>query len=155
MLALWLCLLYSAAAAAPGPPAPARPPPGPPLARLLLRRPPPAAPAPPSRPHQGPDAAAAAEDDEEEEDGAPCSLASFPSGAGARRLPQALIVGVKKGGTRALLEFLRVHPDVRAVGAEPHFFDRHHARGLAWYRRHLVSAEVLKAWLKVTNVDYE
>uniref|UniRef100_A0A8C2ZBC6 Sulfotransferase n=1 Tax=Cyclopterus lumpus TaxID=8103 RepID=A0A8C2ZBC6_CYCLU len=52
----------------------------------------------------------------------------------ARRLPQALIIGVKKGGTRALLEFLRLHPDIRALGSEPHFFDRHYARGLDWYR---------------------
>uniref|UniRef100_A0A1A7XRM2 Sulfotransferase n=2 Tax=Iconisemion striatum TaxID=60296 RepID=A0A1A7XRM2_9TELE len=51
-----------------------------------------------------------------------------------RRLPQALIIGVKKGGTRALLEFLRLHPDIRALGSEPHFFDRHYARGLNWYR---------------------
>ncbi|KAM9210890.1 heparan sulfate glucosamine 3-O-sulfotransferase 6 [Dugong dugon] len=56
------------------------------------------------------------------------------SGHGRRRFPQALIVGVKKGGTRALLEFLRLHPDVRALGSEPHFFDRCYARGLAWYR---------------------
>ncbi|XP_045427404.1 heparan sulfate glucosamine 3-O-sulfotransferase 6 isoform X3 [Pipistrellus kuhlii] len=46
------------------------------------------------------------------------------SGPGRRRFPQALIVGVKKGGTRALLEFLRLHPDIRALGSEPHFFDR-------------------------------
>lgn len=51
-----------------------------------------------------------------------------------RRLPHALIIGVKKGGTRALLEFLRLHPDIRALGSEPHFFDRHYARGLSWYR---------------------
>ncbi|XP_077482761.1 heparan sulfate (glucosamine) 3-O-sulfotransferase 3-like [Stigmatopora argus] len=51
-----------------------------------------------------------------------------------RRLPQALIIGVKKGGTRALLEFLRLHPDIRALGSEPHFFDRHYTRGLEWYR---------------------
>lgn len=51
-----------------------------------------------------------------------------------RRLPQALIIGVKKGGTRALLEFLRLHPDIRALGSEPHFFDRHYARGLDWYK---------------------
>lgn len=56
------------------------------------------------------------------------------SGSGRRRFPQALIVGVKKGGTRALLEFLRLHPDVRALGSEPHFFDRCYERGLAWYR---------------------
>ncbi|XP_048407642.1 heparan sulfate glucosamine 3-O-sulfotransferase 4-like [Stegostoma tigrinum] len=53
---------------------------------------------------------------------------------GLQRLPQAIIIGVKKGGTRALLEAIRVHPDVRAVGVEPHFFDRHYDRGLEWYR---------------------
>uniref|UniRef100_H3AD28 Sulfotransferase n=1 Tax=Latimeria chalumnae TaxID=7897 RepID=H3AD28_LATCH len=53
---------------------------------------------------------------------------------GNKRLPQAIIVGVKKGGTRAVLEFIRVHPDVRAVGTEPHFFDRNYDRGLEWYR---------------------
>ncbi|XP_035389126.1 heparan sulfate glucosamine 3-O-sulfotransferase 3A1 [Electrophorus electricus] len=55
-------------------------------------------------------------------------------GEGSKRLPQAIIIGVKKGGTRALLEFLRVHPDIRAVGAEPHFFDRNYDNGLDWYR---------------------
>uniref|UniRef100_A0A8D0DTK6 Sulfotransferase n=1 Tax=Salvator merianae TaxID=96440 RepID=A0A8D0DTK6_SALMN len=53
---------------------------------------------------------------------------------GEKRLPQALIIGVKKGGTRALLEALRAHPEVRAVGTEPHFFDRNYHRGLDWYR---------------------
>ena len=57
-----------------------------------------------------------------------------PLGEGTKKLPQALIIGVKKGGTRALLEFLRVHPDIRAVGAEPHFFDRNYDNGLEWYR---------------------
>ncbi|KAM4632514.1 uncharacterized protein O3C94_019042 [Discoglossus pictus] len=53
---------------------------------------------------------------------------------GDKRLPQAIIIGVKKGGTRALLEALRAHPDVRAVGVEPHFFDRNYEKGLEWYR---------------------
>ncbi|XP_069503507.1 heparan sulfate glucosamine 3-O-sulfotransferase 2 [Ambystoma mexicanum] len=53
---------------------------------------------------------------------------------GSKRLPQAIIVGVKKGGTRAVLEFIRVHPDVRAMGTEPHFFDRNFDKGLDWYR---------------------
>uniref|UniRef100_A0A8C6YGW1 Sulfotransferase n=1 Tax=Naja naja TaxID=35670 RepID=A0A8C6YGW1_NAJNA len=64
----------------------------------------------------------------------PSFISSFLNGSGTKRLPQAVIIGVKKGGTRALLEFLRVHPDVRAVGAEPHFFDRNYERGLTWYR---------------------
>uniref|UniRef100_A0A3Q3X305 Sulfotransferase n=1 Tax=Mola mola TaxID=94237 RepID=A0A3Q3X305_MOLML len=53
---------------------------------------------------------------------------------GNKKLPNALIVGVKKGGTRAVLEFIRIHPDVRALGTEPHFFDRNYERGLDWYR---------------------
>ncbi|KAM4032747.1 heparan sulfate glucosamine 3-O-sulfotransferase 3A1-like [Anomaloglossus baeobatrachus] len=57
-----------------------------------------------------------------------------PLGEGSKKLPQSIIIGVKKGGTRALLEFLRVHPDIRAVGAEPHFFDRNYEKGLDWYR---------------------
>ncbi|NXA38353.1 HS3S2 sulfotransferase, partial [Eudromia elegans] len=57
-----------------------------------------------------------------------------PPRPGAQRLPQAIVVGVKKGGTRAVLEFIRVHPDVRALGTEPHFFDRNYERGLEWYR---------------------
>ncbi|XP_053327497.1 heparan sulfate glucosamine 3-O-sulfotransferase 6 [Spea bombifrons] len=59
---------------------------------------------------------------------------SIHTGAGSKKFPQAIIVGVKKGGTRALLEFLRIHPDVRALGAEPHFFDRCYDKGLEWYR---------------------
>ncbi|XP_052333970.1 heparan sulfate glucosamine 3-O-sulfotransferase 3B1b [Oncorhynchus keta] len=64
----------------------------------------------------------------------PGAMSSFSNGSGSKKLPQAIIIGVKKGGTRALLEFLRVHPDIRAVGAEPHFFDRNYENGLEWYR---------------------
>ncbi|RVE59599.1 hypothetical protein OJAV_G00190140 [Oryzias javanicus] len=53
---------------------------------------------------------------------------------GNKKLPNAIIVGVKKGGTRAVLEFIRIHPDVRAAGTETHFFDRNYDRGLEWYR---------------------
>lgn len=55
----------------------------------------------------------------------------------AQRLPDALIIGVKKSGTRALLEFIRLHPDVRAAGSEIHFFDRHYGRGFNWYRKRM------------------
>ncbi len=51
-----------------------------------------------------------------------------------RRLPETIIIGVKKGGTRALLEYLRLNPMVKAPGPEVHFFDRHYDRGLDWYR---------------------
>lgn len=52
----------------------------------------------------------------------------------SRQLPTALIIGVKKGGTRALLEFLRLHPAIRAAGSEVHFFDHHYVKGFRWYR---------------------
>ncbi|KAK2833515.1 hypothetical protein Q5P01_017404 [Channa striata] len=67
-------------------------------------------------------------------EGTPSSGMSVSNTFGTKRFPQAIIIGVKKGGTRALLEFLRIHPDVRAVGAEPHFFDRFYDKGLEWYR---------------------
>jgi len=65
------------------------------------------------------------------------SLLSKPNTAKkgyTRRLPQVIIIGVKKCGTRALLEFLKLHPKVKAPGPEPHFFDRHYHLGLDWYR---------------------
>lgn len=67
-------------------------------------------------------------------------LSQFYSSTGLeenRRLPSALIIGVKKSGTRALLEFIRFHPDVRGSGCELHFFDRHYSKGLDWYRHHM------------------
>ncbi|CAB3229814.1 unnamed protein product [Arctia plantaginis] len=51
-----------------------------------------------------------------------------------KRLPDVLVIGVKKCGTRALLEFLRLHPDVRAAGSEVHFFDKFYHKGFEWYR---------------------
>lgn len=62
------------------------------------------------------------------------AMSGFFNESETKKFPQAIIIGVKKGGTRALLEFLRLHPDVRAVGAEPHFFDRNYDKGLEWYR---------------------
>lgn len=70
----------------------------------------------------------------ESENGAGESGIPVSNTYGSKKFPQAIIIGVKKGGTRALLEFLRVHPDVRAMGAEPHFFDRFYHKGLEWYR---------------------
>lgn len=64
----------------------------------------------------------------------PSNNISIANNFGSKKFPQAIIIGVKKGGTRALLEFLRIHPDVRAVGSEPHFFDRFYDKGLEWYR---------------------
>uniref|UniRef100_A0AC11DPV6 Heparan sulfate-glucosamine 3-sulfotransferase 3B1 n=1 Tax=Ovis aries TaxID=9940 RepID=A0AC11DPV6_SHEEP len=125
-----------AGAAAAGLRVPRRPrPAGPGSGRAAPRLPFPAAPATQSA--AGGEVAEGATSQEEqspETPDSPSPISSFFSGSGSKQLPQAIIIGVKKGGTRALLEFLRVHPDVRAVGAEPHFFDRSYDKGLAWYR---------------------
>lgn len=51
-----------------------------------------------------------------------------------KRFPEAIIIGVKKCGTRALLEFLKLNPRVKAPGPEVHFFDKHYDLGYEWYR---------------------
>lgn len=45
-------------------------------------------------------------------------------------------MGVRKCGTRALLEMLYLHPMVQKAAGEVHFFDRdeNYNRGLEWYR---------------------
>ncbi|OWF35226.1 heparan sulfate glucosamine 3-O-sulfotransferase 6-like [Mizuhopecten yessoensis] len=62
------------------------------------------------------------------------SVESEQIGVPCKKLPKVIIIGVKKCGTRALLEFLRIHPEVKATGPEPHFFDRYYDHGLEWYR---------------------
>ncbi|XP_068670387.1 heparan sulfate glucosamine 3-O-sulfotransferase 2-like [Montipora foliosa] len=55
------------------------------------------------------------------------------------RLPNAIIIGSNKSGTRALLVFLKIHPDIRACPYEVHFFDQdeNYSRGLEWYRQNM------------------
>lgn len=53
-----------------------------------------------------------------------------------RRLPQAIIIGSRKSGTRALLKFLELNPAIRAAHNEVHFFDKaqNYKQGFEWYR---------------------
>ena len=75
------------------------------------------------------------DDDDDDDDDAETETDDDTASATARRrLPDVFIIGAKKSGTRALLEFLKIHPDVRAAGPETHFFDRFYDRGLDWYR---------------------
>lgn len=75
-------------------------------------------------------------EDDEDSDGAEIEL---DEGELRKRLPNAIIIGVKKGGTRALLEILKIHPGVRACSSEVHFFDRdeNYEQGLEWYRQQM------------------
>lgn len=60
--------------------------------------------------------------------------ASHPNGT-SQRLPQIIIIGVRKGGTRALIEMLSLHSSVAAAQNEVHFFDweSHYQKGIPWY----------------------
>lgn len=75
------------------------------------------------------------EDDEDSDD----AKIDFEEGEQRKRLPNAIIIGVKKGGTRALLEILKIHPGIRACSSEVHFFDRdeNYEQGLEWYRQQM------------------
>jgi len=55
--------------------------------------------------------------------------------AAIRPLPGFLVIGAQKAGTTALYAYLRRHPAITGPSwKEVSFFDRHYARGEAWYR---------------------
>ena len=66
-----------------------------------------------------------------------------PSSKVRKRLPNAIIIGVRKGGTRALLEFLKIHPKIKACPVEVHFFDngKTYQLGLDWYREKMPKSQ--------------
>ena len=55
------------------------------------------------------------------------------------RLPNCIIIGVSKAGTRALLTYLHMHPDITTAPQEAHYFDEdaHYNKGLSWYRKQI------------------
>lgn len=59
-----------------------------------------------------------------------------------KRLPQAIIIGSRKAGTRALLKFLELNPAISAASNEVHFFDRNINRGYDWYREQMPESEL-------------
>ncbi len=63
---------------------------------------------------------------------------------GRRRgpLPNFFIIGAMRSGTTALARYVGAHPGVfMAPEKEVHFFDRHHDRGLDWYRSRFAGYE--------------
>lgn len=60
----------------------------------------------------------------------------------SKHLPNCIIIGARKCGTRALLEFLDTHPRIRKVTDELHFFDddARYALGLGWYHQQMPPA---------------
>ena len=52
-----------------------------------------------------------------------------------KKFPDVLIIGVRKGGTRALIDMLKSHPRIVAAVSEVHYFDHddNFANGVQWY----------------------
>lgn len=52
-----------------------------------------------------------------------------------QKFPQVIIIGVRKGGTRALINMLKIHPQISAAKTEIHYFDREENffEGVQWY----------------------
>ena len=63
-------------------------------------------------------------------DSIPCG---HPCTSVARRFPRAVIIGVRKAGTRALIDMLSTHPSIASPQPEINFFNRHYSKGLNWY----------------------
>uniref|UniRef100_A0A0N5C9E2 Sulfotransfer_1 domain-containing protein n=1 Tax=Strongyloides papillosus TaxID=174720 RepID=A0A0N5C9E2_STREA len=61
----------------------------------------------------------------------------------SKKLPDALIIGVRKGGTRALLDALSLHPMIKIARHELHFFDNNETyfKGIDWYRNQMPLAD--------------
>lgn len=54
-----------------------------------------------------------------------------------RVLPDFLVIGVMKGGTTSLFQYLAKHPKINPpFRKEIKFFDLHYGQGLNWYRAH-------------------
>lgn len=53
-----------------------------------------------------------------------------------KRLPQSVIIGAAKCGTRALINFLSLHPYIVTRRDETHFYDKdaNFNKGMDWYR---------------------
>ncbi len=73
--------------------------------------------------------------------------------AGHRVLPDFLVIGVKRGGTTSVWNWLVRHPHVAPMFPaaqqikSPHYFDIHYDKGLDWYRSHFPTrASLVKSW---------
>lgn len=64
---------------------------------------------------------------------------------------QAIIIGVGHCGTRALLDFLTMHPHIVSSNKEIHFFDRdeNFAKGYAWYKAQMPLSYSNQVWVVI------
>lgn len=69
-------------------------------------------------------------------------------------LPDFLILGVAKGGTTSLYQYLSQHPGVIPIsGKEVYFFDKNFHMGVNWYRKFFPSKKIMKEKSKELGYD--
>jgi hypothetical protein len=73
---------------------------------------------------------------------------------GPRMTPDYVIVGVKRGGTTSLAEYLFQHPDVLPpfVPKGPRYFDVNYTRGWKWYATHFPTQAAARKHTEQTGV---
>ncbi|MEC4894477.1 MAG: sulfotransferase domain-containing protein [Oscillatoria sp. PMC 1051.18] len=68
--------------------------------------------------------------------------------SGIRRLPDFIIIGVAKGGTTSLFQYLATHPNIAfSTAKETNYFYNHFDEGLSWYKSYFP----LQQWLTNSN----
>ena len=75
------------------------------------------------------------------DDSGKVSSITFGVNGSAQRFPKALVIGVRKAGTHALITYLSLHPDIAATTREVHYFDGNYDHGTEWYRHQMAYSQ--------------
>lgn len=67
-----------------------------------------------------------------------------------RRFPDCIIIGVQKCGTKALAEFLKIHPNISLDSRQTYFFSQNYWKGLDWYRDQMACSDAYQFTLERT-----
>ena len=54
-----------------------------------------------------------------------------------KRFPKCVIIGIQKCGTKAVAEFLKIHPNISIDSRQTYFFSQQYNKGLEWYRNRM------------------
>ena len=71
-----------------------------------------------------------------------------------KRLPKCIIVGVRKAGTRALKDFLSIHPRIVVAKREQHFFGLplKYRKGMFYFHRFILNTLRLKFNIEIISL---
>ena len=67
-----------------------------------------------------------------------------------QNLPACIIIGIQKCGTKALAEFLSIHPNISVDSRQTYFFSQYYHRRLEWYQKQMPCSSKYKLTLERT-----